>query len=806
MRLERIRGQRGGNTDSLRTRRWRRRSFTLASLVLLLGVAASLAGGLWWRANVRAEQRHSFQATAADITATLGTMLRRDADFVSALRATLTMQPGISPRLFDQWFAELDGRQRQVGGLGTSVIMRVPADALTRFEARRNSDATFRAFVGGQPDRLRLDGRGACLLSAGVSFAGHLGRSLAHELQGDWCDPSSAIGISEASLLRVQTDSGELLVQPVTAQGQEATFFQTAFYRRGALLTSIAARRTALLGWVSSSFDVPALIRAATNGHGGLGVALFHVNPNTPAQLIGRIGRITDPAALTRHRSLQIDGSWAVTVSRSPAAVGGLSPELQGALTLLIGIIVSILLFALTLLLARSRELALGMVDQKTGELRHQALHDVLTGLPNRVLALDRAEQMLVRAERERSPMAALYVDLDGFKHVNDTFGHAAGDELLRCVAERLATVIRHGDTVARLSGDEFVVLIETSTFDAGPELIAARLLELLRRPYELSSARGRRLCISASIGIALAVSGAADELLGNADLALHQAKEEGRDRSVLFQSSMQTAASDRLTLQMDLAEALANNELFLEYQPTFNLHTEQLAGLESLIRWRHPTRGVVAPGDFIPIAEDSGLIAPIGRWVLHHACRQASAWVRAGHGIGVAVNVSARQLDGDELIDDVREALIESELTPDLLTLEITETALMRDAEAAVQRLTQLKRLGVRIAIDDFGTGYSSLAYLRQFPADSLKIDRTFVAGVATSRESAALIDTLVQLGRSLRIQTLAEGIEDEQQLKALQYADCDLGQGFLFSRPLSVEAAGELLARASTAADARV
>jgi diguanylate cyclase (GGDEF)-like protein len=766
----------------------------------MFGLAASIAGGTWWRTNVQNERRHAFQATAADVTATLGTMLRRDADFVSTLRATLTMQPRIGASEFSQWYAQLDGSQRQVGGLGTIVVMRVPAHAVRRFETRRNADPQFRTFLGARPEAVGAE-RQTCLLSAGVSGRGALGPALAHELQGNWCDPSSGIGISEASLLQTQTDSDEMLVDPATAQGRETMFFQASFYRRGAQLTSVARRRAAVLGWVSSSFDIPALIRSAMNGHGSLGVALFHVNPDAPAELVGRVGRIADPAALTRHRSLQIDGSWAITVSQSPTAVGGLSPGLQGLFVALVGVGVTFLLFLLTLVLARSRERALSMVREKTGELSHQALHDVLTGLPNRVLTLDRAERMLARAQREQSPVAALYVDLDGFKHVNDTFGHAAGDELLCAVAARLKTVIRQGDTAARFGGDEFVVLLEASSFEAGPELIAERLLEALRAPYELDGMHGRRLSLSASVGIALASSGTADELLRSADLALYRAKRDGRDRSVLFESSMQSAASARLTLEMDLAEALANDELFLEYQPTFDLRSEEIAGLEALIRWRHPTRGVISPGEFVPIAEDTGLIIPIGRWVLEQACLQAACWARDGHEIGVAVNVSARQLDADELIDDVANALANSGLASGALTLEITETALMRDAEEAVARLTRLKQLGVRIAIDDFGTGYSSLAYLRQFPADSLKIDRTFVAGVATSRESAALIDTLVQLGRSLRIQTLAEGIEDREQLRALQYADCDLGQGFLFSRPLSTDAVGRLLAHRAPA-----
>jgi diguanylate cyclase (GGDEF)-like protein len=434
-------------------------------------------------------------------------------------------------------------------------------------------------------------------------------------------------------------------------------------------------------------------------------------------------------------------------------------------------------------------------VHEKTGQLRHQALHDALTGLPNRVLALDRAQQMLARARRQQTTAAVLYVDLDGFKHVNDTFGHAAGDELLRLVAARLLTIVREGDTAARLGGDEFVVLLEGTLMGAGPELVAERLLEVLGEPYDLSEALGRQLSVTASVGIAVGPRASADELLRDADLALYEAKESGRNRFALFKSSMQTASSERLTLEMDLAEALDREQLFLLYQPTFDLRSERVIGVEALIRWRHPTRGVLAPDRFIPIAEQCGLIVPIGRWVLEQACRQAAIWHQHGHRIGMAVNVSALQLDDDALIVDVRHALDHSGIEPATLTLEVTETALMRDPEATAARLRLLKQLGVRISIDDFGTGYSSLAYLRQFPADALKIDRSFIDSVATSKASAALIHTLVQLGKALDIETLAEGIEDQAQLETLQREHCDHGQGFLFSRPLDVDAVERFL-----------
>jgi diguanylate cyclase (GGDEF)-like protein len=431
--------------------------------------------------------------------------------------------------------------------------------------------------------------------------------------------------------------------------------------------------------------------------------------------------------------------------------------------------------------------------------LRHTAFHDALTGLPNRLLALDRARQMLARARRQPLTVAALYVDLDGFKHVNDGFGHAAGDELLQLIAARLSSAIRESDTAARLAGDEFVVLVEVAPLDGGPEVVAERILEVLRQPFDMTAEIGRHLTVTASIGIAVGEPETAEELLRDADVALYEAKRAGRNRYMFFESAMQTEAHDRLTVKLDLAEALEREELFLVYQPTFDLRSERAIGVEALIRWRHPDRGIVSPAQFIPIAEKSELIVPIGRWVLEEACRQAASWHAKGHPLGMSVNVSARQLDRDDLIDDVRHALEHGALDPTELTLEVTETTLMRDADASAKRLDALKALGVRIAIDDFGTGYSSLAYLSKFPVDALKIDRSFISGIASSTAAAALIPTLVQLGKTLNIETLAEGIEEPAQLRALQREQCDHGQGFLLSRPLAADAVEDFMNLAS-------
>ncbi|HLH66047.1 MAG TPA: EAL domain-containing protein [Solirubrobacteraceae bacterium] len=438
------------------------------------------------------------------------------------------------------------------------------------------------------------------------------------------------------------------------------------------------------------------------------------------------------------------------------------------------------------------------------GQLAYQALHDALTGLPNRALVLDRAEQMLSRARRDPTAVAALYIDIDGFKQINDTLGHATGDQVLRVVAGRLSEVIRGSDTVGRLGGDEFIVLVDGYALDAGPEMIAERICEVIAQPIELERAERRSLSVTVSIGIAAGLRPGADDLLRDADLALYEAKAAGKNRWRAFESRMHSALQDRIALELDLREALdAGDQLFLLYQPIVDLRTETITGVEALLRWRHPERGVLGPDAFITLAEETGLIVPIGRWVLNAACRQAAAWRAARRPLDVAVNLSARQLDSERLIDDVTAALERTGCDPGALVLEITETTLMSDCGAAAERLRQLKHLGVHIAIDDFGTGYSSLAYLRQLPVDVLKIDRAFIAGLAQSRASRTLVQTLVQLGRALGMQTVGEGIEDEAQLRELQHQACDRGQGFLFARPLTAEAIDDLLGLGATRGD---
>ncbi|HYB23227.1 MAG TPA: diguanylate cyclase, partial [Solirubrobacteraceae bacterium] len=340
-------------------------------------------------------------------------------------------------------------------------------------------------------------------------------------------------------------------------------------------------------------------------------------------------------------------------------------------------------------------------------ELAFLATHDPLTGLPNRTLILDRVEQMLARSARSHAPVAALFIDVDNFKTINDTLGHNVGDELLRAVAARLENVVRHVDALGRLGGDEFVVIAEELSLAAGPELVAERLLEALAQPFRLGPDGQTQVTVTASIGIAAGLRTSAEELLRDADIAMYRAKWDGKNRYAVFESGMQDTVQSRMELDMDLREAVKNGEFFLAYQPTFALSDMAPTGVEALLRWRHPTRGVVQPDAFIPLLEETGLITEVGRWVLREACRQGAAWRWAGYPIAIAVNVSARQLDTDELLGDIERALSASGLEPSALTIEITETTLMRNIEQTITRLEQVKQLGVRIAIDDFGTGY---------------------------------------------------------------------------------------------------
>ena len=437
-------------------------------------------------------------------------------------------------------------------------------------------------------------------------------------------------------------------------------------------------------------------------------------------------------------------------------------------------------------------------------ELARQAFHDSLTGLSNRAVFRDRLEHALDLSVRYERSLAVLLLDLDGFKTVNDSLGHDVGDQLLVAVGARIEKSARSSDTVARLGGDEFVVLLEEDVDEEQALAVATRMLNVLAAPFEVGD---REVFIGASIGIALSDGGPveADDLIRNADTAMYAAKAAGRGRSEIFQPAMHVRALERFEVQAGLRRALGRSEFRLQYQPIVDFATGAVQGVEALIRWMHPTRGLLPPGDFIAAAEETGLIVPMGMWVLDEACRQTAAWRREharAAGLWVSVNLSTRQLLESDLVVQVAEVLDRNGLDPSALVLEITEGSLLQGVAETIEKLRDLKGLGVRLAIDDFGTGSSSLGHLRQFPIDVLKIDKSFVDEIATSgSEGPALVRAIVELANTLQLETVAEGIEEIDQLTQLRSAGCVSGQGFLFARPLQADAVGTLLQRGGEA-----
>ncbi len=420
------------------------------------------------------------------------------------------------------------------------------------------------------------------------------------------------------------------------------------------------------------------------------------------------------------------------------------------------------------------------------GQLRRLAFHDPLTLLANRALFRDRVEHALAVSKRSDRGVAMLFIDLDNFKTINDSFGHGQGDRVLSTSAQRLIQCTRNGDTVARLGGDEFAVLLENLGSQAPVVEIAGRIVAALQEPFPFL---GSDLRVTASIGVAFATAeDGMEELLRNADVAMYSAKAQGKGRYAIFASEMQHAAKRRLEVESEIAQALISNQFQIHYQPIVELRSGYLLGVEALVRWRHPKRGLVAPGEFLGIAEDSGQMIALGRWVLHQACAEVQVWqarLPEGRQIRLAVNLSAGQLEGPDFVADVTRALQESQLDPGCLVIEVTEDVLMHNTEGMLARLTQLKELGVRIAIDDFGTGYSSLSYLHRFPIDIVKIDRSFVERLGGLEDGALLTRAIITLGETLGLEVIAEGIELEHQQRELIELGCVAGQGYYYSKP---------------------
>jgi diguanylate cyclase (GGDEF)-like protein/PAS domain S-box-containing protein len=436
-----------------------------------------------------------------------------------------------------------------------------------------------------------------------------------------------------------------------------------------------------------------------------------------------------------------------------------------------------------------------GMSRAITEEMARLAQHDGLTDLPNRMLLMDRVNQAIARARRNGTRAAVMYLDLDGFKRINDSLGHAVGDKVLQSIATRLLSCVRSSDTVSRMGGDEFVVLLSEISHAADASITARKILAALTSAHIVDEAN---LHITASIGLSTYPDDGedADTLFKKADAAMYQAKETGRNNYRFYTTEMNVRAIERQAIEAELCLALERNEFELHYQPKISLETGEITGVEALLRWAHPERGLLPPAQFIPIAEDCGLILPIGRWVLREACRQVTDWRDAGLQVAaVSVNVSALEFRSGDFIEGLRAILKETRLDPSYLELELTETVLMQRAESTTTVLRALKSIGVRLAVDDFGTGYSSLSYLKKFPIDSLKIDRSFVRDITADTDDATIVSAVITMAKSLRKRVIAEGVETEDQINLLRSCGCDEAQGFYFSRPMAGEHFARLL-----------
>jgi diguanylate cyclase (GGDEF)-like protein len=761
----------------------------IGGLILAIGLAVSTLGAAAWRSSAQEANRKSFESTAAALGSALEAKLLIDVALTRTIRAHATLETQDSETQFLRWYKELERGAPSSPEVSATYIQVVPASGLSAFRREIETDPGFRTLPH---SKLKLVPPGRrpsyCLTRA---IVGGAATSTLYPGLLDYCAPS-APGIGRSpypGLVKTATDTGSLIVIPLPAIANRSLIaIGAAVYMQGASIATPSARRAALTGFIGTTFDGASTIGSVLAGRRSVTVALYHRNVGAPLQLVGRAG--ADPRGRSPGYSdvRHLGEGWLLETTGT--ADGSASANLRGIVALGLGLLVTILVFLLHRVLSGSRRRAWSLVGERTGELEYLALHDPLTDLPNRILALDRAEQILGRARRLDVPVTALFIDIDGFKQINDRHGRQAGDEVLRQVAARLRAALRENDTVGRLGGDEFVVLIDSVGLYTAPELVAERILDLLRRPIVLSGDERAPIFMTASVGIATGRPGSGEDLMQDAGLALSKAKAIGKNGYVKFESAMQTDAQDRIHLEMDLVGALELGQFFLVYQPMLDLESERVVGLEALLRWRHPVSGVIPPDVFMPIVEGSGLIVAIGRWVLEQACRQGAVWRRRGYPLNISVNASARQLERPEFVEEVRAALHRCDLHAASLTIEITETVLMREPDQTARLLAELKALGVHIAVDDFGTGYSSLAYLRQFPVDSLKIDRTFITGLSLSSEAHALTHTLIQLGKALGLKTLAEGVEHHSQVRELQREGCDMAQGFLFSRPLAADA----------------
>ncbi|MGO9490604.1 MAG: putative bifunctional diguanylate cyclase/phosphodiesterase [Solirubrobacteraceae bacterium] len=757
----------------------------IALVCVALGVVASILGARAVAHSDARGARQSFQRSSAGVATAVKLALAHEEDLLTSAGTYLSRNSLGTPAEFSTWvkWARLLRTHPELESLGLIALVRDPE--LASFQAR----------LQGQELKPPA-GHGAAALSASTAASAaaaqalqiHPGAGLSyHCLALSVLSRSAAVKPSagldycaqNAALLATR-DTTDSIYTTIPAAGGPALEVLAPAYRGSVPPKTSLGRRSAFAGWLREVFAPQVLLAQALHG-APIGAARLRHKSGATATVFA----VGTPPAGGQSAAGNLRSGWTLRTFAAPVSTGVLQDGDALAL-LIVGLLLSV---AAGALVAFSGRPAAAAAVPPAPPAPREDLYDALTGLPNRGLTLDRAERMLARAGRNSAIMVgALFIDIDWFKDVNEKLGQEAGDQLLKIVAERLEGVVRTHDTVGRYGGDEFVVIVESAVKGMRLDSLARRIIEALHKPVELEGF-GPSFCLTASIGVAFGRYATPEDLLRDAHMALFAAKAAGKDRYTLFNANMRAIIEGRGVLEVELNTALQEGQFSLLYQPVYDLQTHKVVGLEALVRWEHPTKGEVPPSDFIPLAEESGLIVPIGRWVLEEACVRAAAWNVSGHRVGIAVKVSAQQLDRDGFVTDVLRALQQSGLDPSLLALEIAETTVMADKAAAARRMEQLKQLGVRIAIDDFGSGYAYRSDLQQMPIDFLKVDRGSLAASEDEDYRSWLLEAILVFGRDLSLTVIAKGVEDQEQMLALQAMGCTMAQGYFLGEPRTAD-----------------
>jgi diguanylate cyclase (GGDEF)-like protein len=794
-------------------------SWALAAAVCAAaGITASLLGAGKVASEHRTQATRSFQTDAASTAATMKLMLQHEEDLAASAGTYFANNPHATESQFAAWahWARLLRHYPELERAGFLAL--VSPAAPTSASGGAASASTAAAAKTAATTATRTTGAAASSAS-GTSTSSSSHAPKANPLAGlrivpsgirpYYCLASVELVRSPARRSRAGIDycaqipalifsrtTGHALVAPVSPTRPGQLGIETPVYRGTVPPATAAGRMSAFAGWLREVLEPGVVLEATLAQHPGEAILLAYSRGSSHSTF-----SLGTPRGGAPSRTTTLRGGWTVTSYGAPIASGMLSDRearglliAGGALSILIGLLIYALGAGRPA--SAAEPAAAPRLRPRARPTANENLYDELTGLPSRALTLDRAERTVARAGRQSGMLAgALLVDVDWFDDVNQKLGRAAGDQLLRTVAERLEEVVRTEDSVGRLEGDKFLITVESVARGVRLDSLARRLIEALHKPVELDDF-GPSFVLTASIGVAYGRYTSHEQLIHDARLAMEASKQAGKDRYTLFNANMRAVIEDRGVLEAELNAALREGQFFLLYQPICDLRTRKVVGLEATIRWQHPKQGVQLPQDFLPLAEETGLIVPIGRWVLQEACARAAEWEVAGQKVPVGVQVSARQFNREGFATDVLRALQQSGVDPSMLTLEIAESIVMADATAATERMHQLKNLGVSMAIDDFGSGYAYRADLQRMPLDFLKVDRSQLAASEDEDYRHWLLEAILVFGRDLSLTVIAKGIETAEQVSALQQMGCEMAQGHFFGEPTPGDALERLFA----------